>query len=116
MQFKLTLDELIEAKGASTSLEIEALEAWIGNETYAPDFNEVWDEIEDWIQRAEEAYIGKFDSGSEFAEHLLSELCISVVDEEANIAEWVVIDYQATWECYLRHEYNELDGFYFRTV
>jgi xanthine dehydrogenase molybdopterin-binding subunit B len=116
MKFTINLEELIEAKGASTHLPIGALEAWIANETYAPEFTEVWDEVEAWIEQAEETYIGEFACGGDFAEHLISELSIAMVDENADIVEWVVIDHEATWESALRHDYTELDGFYFRNV
>lgn len=49
----------------------------------------------------EDAYQGKYDSGADFAEQLADSL--GAVSEEN--ARWICIDWEATWERNLRHDY-----------
>jgi hypothetical protein len=57
----------------------------------------------------EEAYEGEFDDVEAFVENYME-----VYDVE--IPTWVCVDYEATWNCSLRHDYCEENGFYFRNV
>jgi hypothetical protein len=64
--------------------------------------------IED-IERFEESYEGEFDRVEDFVECILESM-----GEE--IPSWLVIDHEATWNCSLRHDYFEENGFYFRNI
>ena len=61
----------------------------------------------------DEAYQGQFDSGAAFAEHTADEL--GEVPE--SIASWIVIDWEASWDRGLRHDYHITDsGHVFRNM
>lgn len=54
-------------------------------------------EIEDF----REAYQGSYESGAEFAE----QTAIDCGDIPENLPSWIVIDWEATWNCNLRFDY-----------
>jgi hypothetical protein len=56
----------------------------------------------------EEAYEGHYDDVRDFVENYLENL-------GENIPSWIVVDYEATWNASLRFDYNEEDGYYFRS-
>jgi hypothetical protein len=56
----------------------------------------------------EESYEGQFDNVKDFVEYILD-----TVGEE--IPSWIVVDYEATWNASLHFDYNEEDGYYFRS-
>lgn len=58
------------------------------------------------VDSFEDNYRGQFDSHREFIEDLMDSY-------ETEIPGWIHIDYDSTWECELRHEYDEEDGYYF---
>jgi hypothetical protein len=57
----------------------------------------------------EEAYEGEFDDVEAFVDSILE-------NSGDDIPSWVVIDHEATWNCSLRHDYYEENGFYFRNI
>ena len=62
--------------------------------------------IED-IGNFHDAYQGRYDSGAEFAESLVSD-CYSM-----EMPSWVEVDWQATWDNALSYDYSESDGYIF---
>jgi DUF438 domain-containing protein len=56
----------------------------------------------------EEAYEGYYDRVEDFVENYLE-----MTGE--NIPSWITVDYEATWNASLRFDYNEEDGYYFRS-
>jgi len=56
----------------------------------------------------EESYEGHYDDVRDFVENYLEML-------GENIPSWIVVDYEATWNASLRFDYNEEDGYYFRS-
>jgi len=56
----------------------------------------------------EEAYEGHYDDVRDFVENYLEML-------GENIPSWIVVDYEATWNASIRFDYNEEDGYYFRS-
>ena len=62
--------------------------------------------IED-IGNFHDAYQGRYDSGAEFAESLVSD-CYSM-----EMPSWVEVDWQATWDNSLSYDYSESDGHIF---
>jgi len=50
----------------------------------------------------DEAYQGQFDSGADFAEDTAKE----VGDIPKDLPSWIVIDWEASWERNLRHDYH----------
>ena len=62
--------------------------------------------IED-IGNFTDAYQGRYDSGAEFAESLVSDCC------SMDMPSWVEIDWQKTWDNALSYDYCESDGHIF---
>ena len=62
--------------------------------------------IED-IGNFNDAYQGRYDSGAEFAESLVSD-CYSM-----DMPSWVEVDWKATWDNALSYDYSESDGHIF---
>ena len=58
----------------------------------------------DAIDHFEDAYQGEYQSGADFAEQLASD-CGYIND---NIPSWIEIDWQATWDNALSHDYTEI--------
>ena len=59
------------------------------------------------IGNLSDAYQGRYDSGAEFAESIVSE-CYSM-----EMPSWVEVDWQATWDNALSYDYSESDGHIF---
>jgi hypothetical protein len=60
------------------------------------------------LHHFEECYEGEFDRVEDFVENYLENL-----GEE--IPSWIVVDYEATWNASLRFDYDEENGYYFRS-
>jgi hypothetical protein len=77
------------------------------NERYGEDavdaFLELYDE--EYLDRFEDSYVGEYRSGAAFAE----EMCGDMVD----VPSYIIIDWESTWECGLRYDYTEENGFFF---
>ena len=50
-----------------------------------------------------------YDWESEFAEYWAREVCCFDADNEAGMNPWIVIDWQATWDCNLRHDFSVIE-------
>ena len=61
----------------------------------------------DSIGSLSDAYQGRYDSGAEFAESIVSE-CYSM-----EMPSWVEVDWQKTWDNSLSYDYSESDGHIF---
>ena len=61
----------------------------------------------DSIGSLSDAYQGRYDSGAEFAESLVSD-CYSM-----DMPSWVEVDWQKTWDNALSYDYSESDGHIF---
>ena len=86
-------------------------------------FDEYWRLLDNNVQEAIDAFIslygvnqldnfddyyyGEFRDVREFVEHILEAY-------GTEIPSWVEVDYDATWECSLRHDFDEENGYYFR--
>jgi antirestriction protein len=68
-------------------------------------FLELYDESD--LENFEEAYYGRYDSEAEFAEQFTTD--VLGVDIPAHI----VVDWDATWNCNLRYDFDFEDGFVF---
>lgn len=62
---------------------------------------------EDDLESFEEAYYGRYDSESDFAEQFTSDVY------GFDAPSYVVIDWDATWNCNLRYDFDFEDGFVF---
>ena len=60
------------------------------------------------LEHFEDAFFGAYESEAQFAEDI-AEQC----GETNNLPAWIVIDWQASWDCNLRHDYIFEDGFIF---
>lgn len=58
------------------------------------------------VEYAQEAYRGQYDSEADFAEEFTNEIY-------GEVPSYVVVDWDATWECNLRHDFDFVDGFVF---
>lgn len=67
----------------------------------------------DW-EEAQEAYVGSYADGAEFAQSLCEDL--GYIPED--LPSWIAnhIDWQEVWDCELHYDYFEQDGYYFRNV
>lgn len=63
----------------------------------------------DALDAFEDAYRGEYDSEAEFAEQYTDE-CYTL-----NVPEWVVIDWQATWDTNLQYDFVYTNGFVFNS-
>jgi hypothetical protein len=63
------------------------------------------DELHGLIEIEEESYRGEFHSGAEFAEEMATEADLPPQD----FPDWLVIDWQASYERNLRHDFFEYD-------
>lgn len=62
------------------------------------------------IDRFEDAYYGEYDSEAEFAEHYTTD-CYPM-----DMPEWVVVDWQATWDNELSDDFTYNNGYVFRST
>ena len=53
-----------------------------------------------------DSYCGEYDSEKDFAEEFYDEIGYKIPDG-------IVVDWEATWECYLRHDFYYENGFVF---
>jgi antirestriction protein len=70
-------------------------------------FIELYDE--DSLSDFEEAYVGEYNSEAEFAEQYY-DMC-----GDGKIPSWIVVDWDATWNSSLRFDFDEQDGYFFRS-
>jgi antirestriction protein len=79
-------------------------------ESYGKDavsaFLELHDD-ESLLEYFEEAYQGRYDSEAEFAEQFTTDVY------GFDVPGFVVVDWEATWNCNLRYDYDFEDGFVF---
>lgn len=79
------------------------------SETYGKDavdaFLELYDE--DDLESFEEAYYGSYDSEADFAEQFVNDVY------GVDVPSFVVVDWEATWNCNLRYDFDFEDGFVF---
>ena len=60
---------------------------------------------EDDLESFEEAYYGRYDSEADFAEEYYNDI--------GDAPSFVVVDWEATWNCNLRYDFDFEDGFVF---
>ena len=76
--------------------------------------------IEAWVEYAgiqaieslEDAYMGEFNTPEEFAEYYFTDL-VGYGDVDTLIGRGIVIDWEATWDTNLSHNFDFQDGFVF---
>ena len=61
------------------------------------------------LHQFKESYEGEFDRVDDFVEYILE-------NSGEEIPSWLCIDAEATWNCSLRHNYDEENGYYFRRM
>lgn len=87
-------------------IDFDALKAMISNsESYFETLTD--DEI---VVQFKETYAGEYASPAEFAEELLHETAYFDIEELI-----YYFDYQKYWDNALRHDFFEVDGYYFRS-
>jgi len=86
------------------NLDIEVIEAYCSNFSYASDCE---------ISKIEEAYWGEHDSPKAFAEDYAEQSGL-LSDVSQTVRNY--FDFQAFWDCELRHDFWEADGYYFRNL
>lgn len=88
--------------------ELEKLYEFINMDDYEKKIIEMYadatgysiDDID--LSRAQDAFHGTADSEAEFAERMAEECG----DIPKDLPSWIVIDWEASWNCNLRHDYN----------
>jgi hypothetical protein len=107
--------ELLDAKGllnktepADISEEYQEIYSELC-ENYGEDavsaFLDIWEESD--LHGFEDAFQGRYESESDFAEQLTVD-CYGL-----NVPSFVIVDWQATWDQGLRYDYEFVDGFVF---
>jgi hypothetical protein len=118
----VSIFEILEDTGASKSDLYDYLEEQgIGELEFFDKYQEMMENYDEGAVKAflslysvidlhafEEAYEGHYDRVEDFVENYLEML-------GENIPSWIVVDYEATWNASLRFDYNEEDGYYFRS-
>jgi antirestriction protein len=61
-----------------------------------------------YVENCGEAYRGTYDSEADFAEEFTNEIY-------GDVPSYVVVDWQATWDQNLRHDFDFVDGFVFHS-
>jgi len=94
----------------------ELLEAW-SNETDEDRREAMGEYLDDMgaddLSDFDEAYQGQFVDGAAFAEDMVNNLDTIPKD----FPNWIMIDWEATWECNVRHDYHITDsGHVFRNL
>ena len=103
--------EMLDAKGELPSQQEEEEEyselRQELNEQYGEEavdaFLEIYDE--EYLENFTDSYAGEFRSGAEFAEETLGYMI--------DVPSYIIIDWESTWECGLRYDYTEENGFFF---
>jgi hypothetical protein len=62
----------------------------------------------DEVKSAEDAFVGEYSSGEEFAEQFYD-------DMGAYIPDGIIVDWKETWERSLEYSFRHVDGYVFRT-
>ena len=87
-----------------THLDMEIIEAYCSNFFYASDIT---------IDKIEEAYFMQADSDADFAEQFADETGLL---HEVPQSVRSYFNFQQYWDCELRHDFWEADGYYFRNL
>lgn len=101
-----TIEDIVEDVASSNGIDADALMAYARNMGYGVDDD--WDDI---VSDFQDAFVGEYEDAQDFCREIMWEMC-------ADIPDWVVshIDWDSVWECELRHDFFEEDGYYFRNI
>lgn len=114
------IGEIEETKDIPDGLDIEtnwdAIQEYLGLADEEQEIMMAYAEATDCFDWSEvqDAYVGNFVSGAEFADYMAYELGYIPKDLPSWIATY--IDWQAVWDCELYHDYFESNGHYFRNL
>ena len=59
------------------------------------------DNLKKWVSDEQDSYYGEHESPADFVRYYIENYC-----ELPNIPNWLVIDYQHTWDSALRHDFH----------
>jgi hypothetical protein len=118
----VSIFEMLEDTGASKSDLYDYIEEQgIDELEYFDKYQEMMDNYDEGAVKAflsmysvsdlhhfEEAYEGYFDDVEAFVDNFME-------NSGEEIPTWVVVDYEATWNASLRFDYDEENGYYFRS-
>lgn len=115
LKFTQFYTELMDAKGLLNQPEPEGISEEYqeiyeelcdnhGQDT-VDSFLEIWDECD--LEHFEDSYQGRYESEADFAEEFTTN-CYAL-----NVPSFVMIDWQATWDQGLCHDYYFVNGFVF---
>lgn len=89
-------------------VDIDAIKAMVSNnESYFETLS-----IDEIVEQYDETYAGQYDSPAEFTEELLHDTSFFDGIENDDVIHY--FDYQQYWDSMLRHDFFEIDGYYFR--
>lgn len=124
-----TITTMVNEEGYPLS-DIEEFIADFGEDAFTKGFYTHWSELTEhgsdndaiiafvdyWgiedIEQFEDKYIGQYDSEKSFAKEYFCEQ-YGLDDLSRAIESGVVVDWEATWQCNLRHDFLYLDGYIF---
>jgi hypothetical protein len=64
-------------------------------------------------EQFDDAYYGSFDSEKEFAEEFYTDMMGQI---DSNHPLYSFINWQEVWDCQLRYDFVEIDGYFFRNI
>ena len=99
--------EMYEEVARNADIDPEAFEAFCRNQHIKPENSE------DAISDFQDSYIGQCDSAEDFIHEYLWE-----EDDLSSIPAVLVnhINWNDVWECEYRHDFYEINGYYFRNI
>lgn len=71
-------------------------------------FDYLVERMEEWAIDEQDAFVGEYSDEATFAEEIANEL--------ETIPDWVVVDWQATWDYYLQHDYFNSGDYFWRNI
>lgn len=87
--------------------DLERLARFIDNNYSIRDYIQLTDEIDSIIRDEEDAFYGTYESEADFAENFYT-------DTEHTIPDWLVVDWQATFDYSLQYDFIYESGYVWR--
>lgn len=102
-------DEIIEKVASESSVDADALSAYVSNLYHTTDGVDDWDNV---ISDFYDSFVGFYDGHDDFGWEIMEDSMVGAFPS------WIVshIDWDSVWECELRHDFFEQDGYYFRNI
>jgi hypothetical protein len=108
--FAKELEEIAEELGLDHD-DYERLETYVSmNFTYPSGGNPqeaIMEDLDLIMRQEEEEFLGEHETGGDFARYWFEEF----TTEHHSMPEWIVVDWEATWDNNLRHDFTFDNGY-----